>query len=403
LTSEIDSPQSVGDMSEVGLSYLASGTVLAIDDDEPTLGVLIELLEISGFKVFHAFEGQGGIEVFEREHPDLVITDIRMPLMNGLEVLARVREIDESVPVILVTGHGDLNNALKALREGAHDFLLKPINPEILLNTVRKGMEHCRLRRFERDHTRLLEEEVESRTEELATANGLLLKSHQQLKRTQDAAIFALAKLAESRSGEMGWHLRRIQEYCKVLCAQLSVKEWYRPHLTQKFVDDLVQSSVLHDIGKVAIPDSILFNPRKFRMDEFEIMKQHAVRGGRALEEAESEIGEESFLSTGKEVAYYHHERWDGKGYPFGLREEEIPLAARIVAIADVYDALTTRRLYKRAYTHDESRTMIVEESGRQFDPEIVDAFLEVESEFRAIRDELTLEADLTEPRRETA
>ena len=189
LTSEIDSPQRVGDVSGVGLSYLASGTVLAIDDDEPTLGVLIELLEISGFKVFHACEGQGGIEVFEREHPDLVITDIRMPLMNGLEVLARVREIDESVPVILVTGHGDLNNALKALREGAHDFLLKPINPEILLNTVRKGMEHCRLRRFERDHTRLLEEEVESRTEELATANELLRKSHQQLKRTQDAAI----------------------------------------------------------------------------------------------------------------------------------------------------------------------------------------------------------------------
>jgi response regulator RpfG family c-di-GMP phosphodiesterase len=158
--------------------------------------------------------------------------------------------------------------------------------------------------------------------------------------------------------------------------------------MTEQFVEDLVQCSVLHDVGKVAIPDSILFNPRKFGIDEFEIMKQHAIHGGKALEEAAKEIGDEqSYLSLGKDVAYYHHEHWDGTGYPFGLKGEEIPLAARIVAIADVYDALTSERRYKLAFTHVEAVRMIAGLKGRQFDPELVDAFLEVAEEFRSIRD----------------
>jgi response regulator RpfG family c-di-GMP phosphodiesterase len=261
------------------------------------------------------------------------------------------------------------------------------MNPEILLTTVKRGLEHCRLKRFERDHTRLLEQEVENRTEELERTNELLYNSYQRIRRIQGAAIFALAKLAESRSGEMGYHLKRIQEYCRVLCDRLGQRNKYKDRLTMGFIDDLVQSSVLHDIGKVTIPDSILFNPRKFRVDEFEIMKQHTIRGGKALEEAANETGEESFLSIGKDVAFYHHERWDGSGYPDGLKEEQIPLAARIVSLADVYDALTTERLYKRAFSHEEALEMIKEERGRQFDPEIVDAFCDVERLFSKIRE----------------
>jgi len=376
-----------GDSLEDAVGMTTSGSILAIDDDASTLGLLSELLELSGFEVLSASEGREGVDVFQRERPDLVITDIRMPQMDGLQVLARVRNIDDTVPVILVTGFGDLTNAVKAVREGAHDFLLKPINAEILLNTVSKGMEHCRLRRFERDHTRLLEEMVVKRTVDLEKANDMLMGSYQRIKRIQGSAIFALAKLAESRSGEMGWHLKRILEYCRALCNQLRQRERYREQLSRQFIDDLVQSSVLHDIGKVTIPDSILFNPRKFHMDEFEIMKQHAVRGGKALEQAASDTGEDSFLSIGRDVAYYHHERWDGNGYPYGLKQEDIPLAARIVAIADVYDALTTERLYKRAFSHEEACSMILEERGKQFDPEIVDAFLDVEAGFLSIRD----------------
>ncbi len=382
---------------------IVKGSILAIDDDEPILELLKELLELNGYTVFVASEGREGLDVFHRVRPDMVISDIRMPHMDGLDVLARVRDIDHTVPVILVTGHGDLEHAVKAVRRGAHDFLLKPMNPEILLATVRRGMEHCRLRRFERDHTRLLENEVEKRTEELERANELLYRSYQRIRRIQGAAIFALAKLAESRSGEMGYHLKRIQEYCRVLCERLKQRDKYKDRLTSGFIEDLVQSSVLHDIGKVTIPDSILFNPRKFRVDEFEIMKQHTIRGGKALEEAANETGEDSFLSIGKDVAFYHHERWDGNGYPYSLKEEEIPLAARIVSLADVYDALTTERLYKRAFSHEEAMNMIVEEKGRQFDPEIVDAFMDIQDIFSKIREGAELDAGANTRRKEAS
>ncbi len=514
-----DSPGYIDRLRGTSDKKLAAGSILAIDDDSTTLGLLEDLLSLNGFKVFTASEGSEGIALFSDKRPDLVITDIQMPRMDGLELLRRVRSIDDAVPVILVTGHGDLDNAIRALRRGAHDFLLKPINADILLNTVRKGLEHCRLRRLEMHYRRVLEERVEERTRELAertrelarineflqgiinsstrvaivltdfehkvtfwntgaeniygysseemlgssvlrlypvddvtleTVNKLgqlmqseagtvqenikqvakdgktltlsmavspmkdasgrvrgilalgqdvtkevilheeLLESYQRIKKMQGASIFALAKLAESRDGETAYHLERLQEYCRILCDRLAFRKPYSRHMTKRFIEDLVQCSVLHDIGKVGIPDSILFNPRKFGIDEYEIMKQHTIHGGRALEEAAERSGEEeSFLTLGKDVAYFHHERWDGKGYPFGLTAHEIPLGARIVAIADVYDALTTERRYKRAFSHTEAREVIVGEKGKQFDPELVDAFLEAEEEFRQIKETL--------------
>ncbi len=488
------------------------GSVLVIDDDTITLGVLRDLLTINGFAVLTAKEGGEGIEIFKERTPDLVVTDIHMPQIDGLEVLGIIRKIDGTVPVVVVTGHGDLDNAVRALRRGAHDFLLKPVNAEILLNTVQKGIEHSKLRRFERDYRQLLEEEVEKRTAEQARTNeflkgildsstgvsivltdfdhnvlfwntgaqnifgytademvgssifklyaednagmeameslrrimqikagtvqgqikhvskdgqaltistavspmldgsgnirgilGLgrdvteevrlheeLVKSYQRIRRLQGASIFALAKLAESRDGETALHLTRLQAYCRILCDQLAARTLYKEFMTQQFVEDLVQCSVLHDIGKVGIPDAILFNSKKFGIDEFEVMKRHSVYGGAALEEAAHEAGDkDSYLYLAKDVAYYHHERWDGNGYPFGLKGEEIPLSARVVAVADVYDALTTERRYKRSYSHEEARGLIVEEKGKQFDPELVETFLEVESQFKTIRDKI--------------
>lgn len=518
MESEFHGPQDVfHNRSIISDTEPTTGSILAIDDDSTSLGLLKDLLSMNGFRVFTAAEGREGIELFSDKQPDLVITDIQMPHMDGLELLRRVRSVDDTVPVILVTGHGDLDNAVRALRRGAHDFLLKPIIPEVLLNTVRRGLEHCRLRRLEMHYRRVLEERVAERTQELAERTrelarineflqgiinsstrvaivltdfehkvtfwntgaeniygysgdemlgssvlklypvedatlenvnklaqlmhseagtvqenikqvakdgrmltvsmavspmkdasgrvrgilGLgqdvtkevilheeLLESYQRIKEIQAASIFALAKLAESRDGETAFHLERLQEYCRILCDRLAFRKPYAMRMTKRFVEDLVQCSVLHDIGKVAIPDSILFNTRKFGMDEYEIMKQHTIHGGRALEEAAERVGEqESFLTMGKDVAYFHHERWDGKGYPFGLREQEIPLVARIVAIADVYDALTTERRYKRAFSHSEAREVIVAEKGKQFDPELVEAFLVAEQEFREIRD----------------
>ncbi len=512
-----DPPGTLSENGQLRRLMMSSGPVLAIDDDPTIRGLLADLLSLNGYSVITASEGREGIELFCQQHPDLVITDIQMPHMDGLELLRQVRDVDESVPVILVTGHGDLDNALRALRRGAYDFLLKPINPEILLNTVRKGLEHCRLRRFEKNYRKLLEEQVEERTRELAERtkelartneflqgildsstsvaimltdfenkvlfwnsgaeniygysgeemigssvldlfpaddstletldkmSGLLrhrtgtvqenvkqvakdgrmltvsmavspmrdasgnvrgilglgldvtkevhlheelLDSYKMIKKIQGASVFALAKLAESRDGEIACHLECLQQYCHVLCRRLRQRERYRDIMTDQFIEDLVQSSVLHDIGKVGVPDSILFNRDKFGLDEYEVMKQHTIHGGRALAEAAEKVDEgENFLSMGKDVAYYHHERWDGSGYPFGLKGQAIPLSARIVAIADVYDALTTERRYKRAYTHEEAREVIVKEKGKQFDPELVEAFLDVEREFQQIRD----------------
>ena len=360
-----------------------ASSILVIDDDDVVLGVLTDLLELRGFQVLTANEGKAGIEVFRNDRPDLVITDISMPQMDGLQVLRRIGEMDECVPVILVTGHGDLDNALRALRRGAYDFLLKPINPEILLKTVNTGVEHCRLKRFEKDYRRILEEQVEARTKDL-------MESYRTIEKIQEASVFALAKLAESRDDETGLHLRRLQAYCKAVCLRLRERDAYRRLMVDDFVDNIVRSSVLHDIGKVAIPDNILFSPDKFEMDEFEIMKQHSVFGGKALEEAAIEVGgEENYLSMGRDVAYYHHEHWDGNGYPFGLKGEEIPLAARIVALADVYDALTTQRRYRKAYAHEQAMQAIVSGRDKQFDPEVVDAVLEIEDEFRQIHEQL--------------
>ena len=370
--------------SEPEAERAKEGSILVIDDDEVVLGVLKDLLELRSFEVLTAQEGRAGLEVFRNNRPDLVITDISMPELDGLQVLRRIRDMDECVPVILVTGHGDLDNALRALRRGAYDFLLKPINPEILLNTVTTGIEHCRLRRFEKDYRHILEEQVEARTKDL-------MQSYKTIQKIQEASIFALAKLAESRDDETGLHLRRLQAYCQAVCVQLRQREAYRRLMADDFVDNIVRSSVLHDIGKVAIPDNILFSPDKFELDEYEIMKQHTVYGGKALEEAALEVGgEENYLSMGRDVAYYHHEHWDGNGYPFGLKGEEIPLAARIVALADVYDALTTQRRYRKAYAHEQAIHAIASGRDKQFDPEIVDALLEIEGEFRRIHDQLS-------------
>jgi PAS domain S-box-containing protein len=215
-----------------------------------------------------------------------------------------------------------------------------------------------------------------------------LLMSYKRIQRIQRSSIFALAKLAELRDDETGQHLKRMQAYCEILSSRLRLFTKYSEVMTEQFIDDLIQSSLLHDIGKVWLPDSILFKPAKFSSEEYDIMKRHCAYGAQALEEAADETEQDSFLAMGRDIAHYHHERWDGTGYPMGLSGEEIPLSARVVAITDVYDALTTERRYKRAYTHEEACSLIVENKGLQFDPDLVDAFIEVQDEFRKIREQ---------------
>lgn len=216
-----------------------------------------------------------------------------------------------------------------------------------------------------------------------------LFESYKKVQSARNATILGLAKLAEYRDADTGAHLERIREYSKVLAEELARKPEYAGYITDDYIDDIYNSSILHDIGKVGIPDSILMKPGKLNPEEFEAVKRHSALGGEALKEVESKIEGQSFLTLGKEIAYYHHEKWDGTGYPRGLKGEQIPLSARIVALADVYDALTSKRVYKEAFSHEEAKQIIVESRGTHFAPDVVDAFLTLEVTFRRIREEL--------------
>ncbi|MBU1168237.1 MAG: HD domain-containing protein [Proteobacteria bacterium] len=205
----------------------------------------------------------------------------------------------------------------------------------------------------------------------------------------REATIMGLAKLAEYRDKDAGSHLERIREFSKMLAQEISVHKKFKDFVTDKYIEDIYQSSILHDIGKVGIPNSVLLKPGKLTMEEFEIIKEHSRIGGDALREIEVKIEGDSFLTQAKEISYFHHERWNGKGYPRGLSKDQIPLSARIVALADVYDALTSKRVYKEEFTHEQSVKIIVSERGRQFDPDVVNAFMARNKDFVRIRKEM--------------
>ncbi|MDY6822930.1 MAG: HD domain-containing phosphohydrolase [Thermodesulfobacteriota bacterium] len=217
-------------------------------------------------------------------------------------------------------------------------------------------------------------------------AEKALIESYKNLHNARITTILGLAKLAESRDQATGSHLERMQQYSKLLAEALAKNPKYNGYITADYIDSLYNSSVLHDIGKVGVPDSILLKPAKLNKNEFELIKMHTTLGGDAIKAIESKIEGRSFLRIGKEVAYHHHEKWDGTGYPFGLKAEAIPLSARIVALADHYDALTSKRPYKEALSHEKTVEIIKREKGSHFDPDIVDAFLSLQAEFNAVR-----------------
>lgn len=212
-----------------------------------------------------------------------------------------------------------------------------------------------------------------------------LLDSFEKIKEARAGVIMGLAKLAEYRDTDTGGHLERIREYSRVIAKKMSEAAAYSDYITPQYIEDIYQSSILHDIGKVGIPDSILLKKGKLTSEEFNKIKVHTLLGGLTLSEIIKQFKNQTFLTIGREIAYYHHEKWNGTGYPSGLAGEKIPLSARIVAIADVYDALTSRRCYKKAYSHEEAKTIISNESTVSFDPDIVDAFIASEKQFQQI------------------
>lgn len=328
--------------------------VLVADDDTSSLVMLQAFLESYGYEVATATNGREAFEMIQANDYRLVISDWEMPEVNGLELcrLVRERQLGSYVYFILLTGRQQETDLIEGLDAGADDFLRKPFKPDEL---------RVRLRAAER----------------IAALEG------------RDIFIFSLAKLAESRDSDTGAHLERIREYSRVLTEQLSTTDKYKDVIDGDYIRTVYATSPLHDIGKVGIPDSILLKPGRLTKEEFEIMKSHTVIGFETLRSAVRNNPSAKFYRFAQDIVLNHHERWDGNGYPNGLAGEDIPLCGRIVSVADVYDALTTKRVYKDAFSHEKARSIILEGSGSAFDPDIVDAFVASEERFVTIRKRL--------------
>ncbi len=351
--------------------------VLIVDDAPENLRLLSAILRRGGLAPRPARSGRLAIEAAVVDPPDLVLLDITMPEMSGFEVCRWFKQDDRlrDIPVIFISGLQGVEDKVEAFRSGGVDFVSKPFQEQEVLARVQT---HLRLRQLQSElmnNNQLLE--------------GRILEQVRVLTASQLATIFALAKLAEVRDEDTGMHIDRVRTFSKVLAERMRERRVRGSQLTDAFIDDLYQTASLHDIGKVGTPDAILLKPARLTPDEFEIMKRHTTLGASTLAMVLKKFPDNQFLRMGADVARSHHEKWDGGGYPHGLKGEAIPLSARIVALADFYDALTSKRCYHPPVSHEKTREMIFEGDGRHFDPEVVAAFKVAEADFTRIREEL--------------
>jgi len=349
-------------------------TILIVEDSPEILSVLSELLSPQ-YRVLAATSGVNGLRVANSQpSPDLILLDVMMPEMDGYAVLAQLRKLPATrdIPVIFLTAMSGADDEEFGLQHGAADYIAKPIKPAVVLARVRTQLEAKQARDWLKDQNAALEAEVKRRMVE----NDL----------TQRVSIRALAHLAETRDPETGNHILRTQGYVQRLAEGLRQHPRFASFLTQHNIDLLTKSAPLHDIGKVGIPDSVLQKPGSLTPDEWQIMKTHAKLGSDAIEQAEADINNPlDFLILAKEIAHWHHEKWDGSGYPDGLAGDAIPVSARLMAVADVFDALITKRVYKPAMSFLQAREIIAAGRDKHFDPDVVDAFLAGFDDFVAI------------------
>lgn len=325
--------------------------ILICEDEFVSRRKLEKIISSFGYELLVATDGLEAMQLWENERPDLVISDWIMPGLSGIELCRLIRAAEGShyTYFIMVTAKQQTADIVEAMDAGADDFLTKPFIVEELAVRIRAGK---RIRSFH----------------------------------TKDIVIFSLAKLAESRDAETGNHLERIRHYSQLLAKQLATDPAANLGISKFFVENIFLTSPLHDIGKVGIPDAVLLKPGRLTEQEREEMKKHARIGYSTLREALIKYPQTDYLQMGAEIALYHHEKYDGTGYPEHLAGAEIPLAARIVALADVYDALTSQRAYKAAWPHDQAVETIVAESGKHFDPLIVRAFVSCADQFALVK-----------------
>jgi len=348
-------------------------SILVIDDTPANLSLLNQLLR-EHYRIKLANGPGKGLELAANSPPDLILLDIMMPEMDGYEVCKRLKAnpLTAAIPVIFLTAKVGAEDEELGLALGAVDFIHKPFAPSVVLARVRTHLQIRSWQVFLEDKSAWLQAEVERRVNEVL--------------RLQEASVRVMVSLAEFRDECTGNHIRRTQDYVRLLAEYLSQKDRDRAALTAEDIDHIAKAAPLHDIGKIAIPDHILLKPGRHTPEEFEIMKTHSVKGESMLLRTRHELGDDNMmLRYAGQIARNHHERWDGKGYPDGLAGEAIPLAARLMAVADVYDALRSRRPYKVAFSHEEAVRMVSEQAGGQFDPAAIEAFLALESTFNRI------------------
>lgn len=342
--------------------------ILIVDDNPLNVDTLIATLG-DDYEITVALDGATALNLLKHNDlPSLVLLDVIMPNIDGYEVCQRIKtdERTQGISIIFLTALTDVADQEKGLSIGAVDYITKPFNPSIVRARVRSQL---KLKQY-RDH---LEDLVAEKTEQLLDA--------------QEAIIASMAIMAEHRDPETGNHIHRTKSYVQALANAMSIQ--MPDVLTPQFVDMLCRAAPLHDIGKVAIPDEILLKPGRLTDEEAKIMHDHTVCGADTIRRTEAIVGSNPLLHLAMEIAEYHHEKWDGSGYPHGLEGERIPLSSRLMAIADVYDALISKRPYKPAFSHDETVKIILEGDNytkpHHFDPQILSCFSLIHNQFNVI------------------
>jgi putative two-component system response regulator len=349
-------------------------TVLVVDDTPDNLMLMTNLLK-DRYRVKAANSGEKALRVLEGDPlPDLILLDIMMPGLSGHQVAQQLQKDSRThdIPIIFLTALASMEDEIQGLELGAVDYITKPICAPLVLARVETQLKIKAAADFLRNKNDFLEQEVQRRTQEVMAI--------------QDVTIQAMASLAETRDNETGNHIRRTQHYVRLLAELLLDHPRFKHFLNEETIRQLFKSAPLHDIGKIGIPDHILLKPGRFTPQEFEIMKTHTTLGRDAIQRAEDQLGiSVGFLRIAKEIAYSHQEKWDGSGYPEGLAADDIPVSARLMAVADVYDALISRRVYKSGMPHEQAVEIIRQGRGSHFDPDVCDAFLSNAGQFRTI------------------
>ena len=347
---------------------LKRNRILLVDDAPENLRILSESLR-DRYTIMFAKNGPDALRLAQgAPQPDLILLDVIMPGMDGYEVCRRLREepLTSDIPIMFITAQNEETDEAKGLSLGAQDYITKPFRSSLVRNRVANQLTY----KLYRDHL-----------------NDLVLERTRQLALTQEATIHAMASLAEWRDTETGAHIKRTQNYVKALAERMAQLPRYAHQLGADDISWLYLSAPLHDVGKVAIADTVLHKPGPLTDEEYEAMKEHTTLGRAVLASADKFLGENSFLKIASDIAYCHHERWDGRGYPRGIAGEEIPLSARLMSVADVYDALRSKRVYKPAMPHETAVRIIADGRATQFDPDVVDAFMAIEAQFSEIAD----------------